>query len=296
MFTHRQIVFQMLLMHPTKWPQKVARRGPQPLDGVDMNLAHAVAVVVARPLTPTMADRAVCSLDLVVALPFIRVTSGLLLRKLMYMLLQSFAIRMRANSQAALPAVSADSSHHGWAIIVIGAVPAPLVRAAAWWITRIRVPFAFFPPRSGTSRQFQFRSLAVRSAPRSHKRSVGVSCASDVRSDVTTLTPPKVWWMARLCRPRVITKPLVAEPVYCQRRWFRCKDYRRADSVGSDDQPDHACGHETDAPARSSHHSQNISARWGESISSPTQGFLVRPVNRLSGRSFPKFNMHQLVT
>jgi hypothetical protein len=34
----------------------------------------------------------------------------------------------------------------------------------------------------------------------------------------------------------------------------------------------------------------------GESISSPTQCFLVRPVNRLSGRSFPKFNMHQLVT
>jgi hypothetical protein len=34
----------------------------------------------------------------------------------------------------------------------------------------------------------------------------------------------------------------------------------------------------------------------GGSISSPTQCFLVRPVNLLSGRSFPKLNMHRLVT
>ncbi len=286
----------MLLMHSTKWSQEVARGRPQSLNGVGVNFTHTITVVVSRPLLLTVADRVMCSLDLVVALPLIRVTTGSALRKLMHMLLQSLTIRMLVHSQAALPTRSADGSHHWWSIIVIGAVPTPLVRSTTRRIKRIGVLFAFFPPRSETSRRFQSRSLVVRSDPESHERCVGVACASDARSDVTTLTPVKALSLVRLCTHRVITRPLGADQAYSQRRWCPCKGCRRADNVGSDDRPDHACESETVVPARLWHHTQNISDRVGESISSPTQDSLVRPIARLSGRSFPKFNMHQLVT
>lgn len=149
MFTHRQIVFQMLLMHSAKGPQEISRRGPQPLDGIDMNLADSIAIIIARPFVLTMTDRAVGALDLVGAQPFIRVTSGSLLRVAMHVLLQSLAVRMLANSQAALPAPSAKSADHRRAMIVVSSVPTLLVRSPPGRIIGIGVLVAFFPPRCG---------------------------------------------------------------------------------------------------------------------------------------------------
>ena len=60
--THRQIVFQILLMDAAKGSQKVARRGPQPFDGVAVNLAHAIAIIITRPLMLAVTNRPVRSL------------------------------------------------------------------------------------------------------------------------------------------------------------------------------------------------------------------------------------------
>src|SRR5215210_125449 len=133
MLTHRQVVLQVLLMHPAKGSQEVTRRRPQPLDGIGVHLAHSVPVIVPRPLALTVADGAACPLDPVVTAPFIRVTSGPRQRVRMHVLPQSHPIRMLANSQAALPAPSPNSANHRWPVVVVGAVAAPLVGTPPRW-------------------------------------------------------------------------------------------------------------------------------------------------------------------
>ena len=117
MFAHRQIVFQTLLVNAAKRPQKVAGRRPQSFDGVDMNLSHAISIVISRPLFLAVTNRAVCSIDAVVALPFICVTGGLLLCVSMHVLLQRLAIGMVAHSQATLPTLPANRPDDGRPII-----------------------------------------------------------------------------------------------------------------------------------------------------------------------------------
>src|SRR2546430_1546583 len=124
-------------MDTSKGPQKVARRGPQSFDRVDMHLTDSIAIIISGPFLLTMTDRVVGAMDLVVALPFIRITSRRRFRITMHMLLQSLAIGMLSDSQAALPAGSANRADHWWTIIFVGSVTALLVRSAAWRIQRI---------------------------------------------------------------------------------------------------------------------------------------------------------------
>src|SRR5215204_1391938 len=127
MLTHRQVVFQMLLVHPAERPLEVARRRPQPLDGVDVHLAHPVAVVVSRPLARAVTDGAACSLNPVVAAPLVRVTSGPRPRVPVDVPPQSRPVRVPADPQPALPRPSPDGADHRRPVILVGAVAAPLV-------------------------------------------------------------------------------------------------------------------------------------------------------------------------
>jgi hypothetical protein len=189
MFTHRQIAFQILFMNTAKGPQKITCRRPQTFDSIGMNFAHAITIVISRPLVLAVTDCAVCPLDSLVALPFIGVTLGRLLGKLMHVLPQSLTVCRRTDSAAALPTLSPNGADNRWSIIVIGAVPALLVSSATRRIIGIRVLFAFFPPRSETSRPFQSPCLAVGSGSTSDTRSVGCACATCARSAAIVQVP-----------------------------------------------------------------------------------------------------------
>src|ERR1700754_4800120 len=256
-----------------------------------MNFPYAITVVIPCPLVLAVTDRPVRSLDLIVALPFIGVTNGLWLNVVMHMLVQRLAVGMLAHAQAALPTLPANRANHRWPVIFIGAVTAPLVGSTTRRIKRIAVLFAFFPPHSETSRQSPCRSVPFDSAWQKHWSEC--ACANDARRGGRAPVPEQARWRVRLCRFHVITRPSVADQGCYRRREFPYKDCRPADKVGSDNRPIRVCECETPEPVQWLPGSPDIASRLGESISSSIQGFLVRPTNRLWGRSFPNSNMHQ---
>src|SRR5438270_729725 len=261
-----------------------------------MHFPYAITVVIPCPLVLAVTNRPVRALDLIVALPFIGVTSGLWLGVVMHMLVQSLAAGMRAHAQAALPALPANRANHRWPVIFIGAVTAPLVGSTPRRIKRIAVLFAFFPPRSETSRQSpcRRRSGPLDSAWQRHWSEC--ACASDARRGGRATVPEQARWRVRLCRCHVITRPGVAARGGYRQREFPYKDCRPADKVGSDNRPIRVCEGETPEPVQWLPGSPDIASRLGESISSSTQCFLVRLADRLWGRSFPRSIMHQWIT
>ena len=72
-------------MNAPERPQEVPHRRPKTLDGVDMHLAGAVPILIARPLPSTVADCLALALDPVVALPLIGVDAALGFGEAMHM-------------------------------------------------------------------------------------------------------------------------------------------------------------------------------------------------------------------
>ena len=279
-------------MDTAEGAQEITGRCPQPFDSIGMNFAHPITIVISCPFTLAVTDRAVCALDSIVALPFVGVTRGRRLGITMDMLLQSLPVDMLTDSQAALPTFSADSPDHRRSIILVGAVPALLVRSPARRIQRIGVLFAFFPPRSETSRQSPSRRCAVRSGSTSDKHCVGRACATCARSAAIAQVPPRARWTARPCRCRAITTQLGAGRACSRRKWCRCRGCKRSGTSDSGNPPDHTLVYGTVARTGLWHHSRGSAIRAGENTSAPTYRSLAHRVSQLSGRSFPNVNMH----
>lgn len=296
MFTHCQILFQILLVDPPKGAQKIASGSPQPLDRVGMHFPHAIAVVISCPFLLAVTDREVGAVDPVVTLPFIGVASSHLLRIAMPMLPQRLAVGMLADSQTTLAALPTNSPDHGRPLSCIRAVPALLVGPPPRRIVRIRVLFAFFPPRAETSRRFPCHGQARWSDSSSYTHCLGGACASGARSDGTRLTPPPRRSRIPLYQCLATTTRLAGLRDCSPRRWCRCRDCRPAGSPGSDNLRTLACGGESGARAGSWPHSPGILDPGDENTSLPTSGFLVRPITRLAGKSLSNLNTHQRVT
>ena len=154
MLTHRQLVFQILLMNAPKWVQEVAGGGPQAVHRNDRHLTEAIAVIIGRPFFPTMRNGAMSAVDVVIALPFICIAGGRSGGLSMNMLVERLAIGLLTHSQSALSRLPPDGVHNGRPVGFIRAVPSSFVRSSTWWIGWIGVLVAFFPPRSGTSHRF----------------------------------------------------------------------------------------------------------------------------------------------
>src|SRR5262249_36065353 len=163
--------------------------------------------------------------------PFVGVTSSRLLRITMDVLPQRLAISMLADSQAALPALPANSAHDGWPIVVIRAVSPLLVGPTPRRIVRIGVLFAFFPPRSETSRRFPFRRRLRRPDLRVPAHWLAVASATDEHSDGTGPTLPPAWSRDHLCRCPAITIRPDAPLDDFLRRWCQYRDCKPADSA-----------------------------------------------------------------
>jgi len=232
MFTHCQIVFQILLVDSSKRSQKVSRCRPQPFDCVDMNFSHSIAIIVSRPFFLTMTNRVVRPVDFVVALPFVCVTGGSLLCITMHMLSQGLPISMIAHSQAALATFSANSFDHWRPIIFIRAMSRLLVGSSSRRIYWIAVFFAFFPRAAETFHQFQYLCLAMHFRSTSHKRWPGFACATCVLTGVTNPTLGKARSRVRLCTLLAIATQLVVARFCSQRIWFQYRCCKRSGTFG----------------------------------------------------------------
>ena len=130
MFAQGQIAVQILLVDPPKRTQKIARGCPQAFDGVGMNLTDPIAVIIARPFFLAVTHRGVGTINVIIALPFIRVTGSFFLGGAVHVFLQRLAIGMLAHAQPALPPLPPDGTNDGRTIILIGPVPSSFVGVA----------------------------------------------------------------------------------------------------------------------------------------------------------------------
>src|SRR5215204_906219 len=263
MFAHGQIVVQILLVDP----------------------ADAIAIVVARPFFLAVTHRVVRALELVVALPFVSVTSGVSVGVPMHVLLQRLAIRMVPHAQATLSTVAPHDADNGRPIVVVRAMPPLLVGAPPRRIKRIGVFLAFFPPRSETSHPSLCLDPATPARLTPHSRWLGVACASARRTGARARVPPLRQSPVRPCRSHALTTRPGVAPSYSLQRWSRYRGYRFAGRCGSDNRQSRACACETRAPVPVLLRSPGSADLWGESISPPTPDFHVHQVTRLWGKS-----------
>ncbi len=113
---------------------------------------------------------------MVVTGPFGGVTRRRCLRRRLDVLLQRRFVGVRDHGQADLPAGSSERPDDRRAIIVIHAVAFALIGARR--IGRVEMRFAFFPPRSETSRRFPSPYRAAVFAGAAHSHWLAVACAA----------------------------------------------------------------------------------------------------------------------
>jgi hypothetical protein len=147
-------------MHTTEGTQEIAHRCPHPFCRIDVYFADAIAVVITCPFFLAVTDRCVYANDVIVASPFVGEYHCIGQGESVNMVNQGLFVSVVNHSQAHLPALAADRADNGRSVIVVGAVSRPFIGPSTRWIIRISVKFAFFPPRSETSRLFQSADLA----------------------------------------------------------------------------------------------------------------------------------------
>ena len=218
MFTHGNIILQVLLVNSAKRSEKVSQRDPQAFNSVDVNFSDAIAVIVARPLFLTMTDHPVTTRQLGVALPLIAVTGRGAVGEPLNMPVQCLFVGALFYSKATLAAAPSDSSDDGRTVILICAMTALLVCAPTWRISLVLMAFSFFPQRSETSHLFQSDDLSKESLQASCIRFLAIADAmyarSDARCQALQLRPENF----RLCIHRARAKPLVAVLNCCPQR------------------------------------------------------------------------------
>jgi hypothetical protein len=281
MFTHGQIAVQIFFVDAPKRAQEITCARPQAFNSVGMDLPDAIAIIIPCPFLLAVTYRVVIPLDAVVALPLICITGGVFLGVAVHVFLQRLSIGMLAHAQPALATFSTDGSHHGRAIILIGAVPSSLVRAAARWIAWVAVFVAFFPPRSETSHRFLSRRPATPGSLTLYIRWLGAVCATDAHIDakarVLPLTPSPV----RLYKSRGLATPHSVALDCCPQRACLYRGYRSVDSGDSGNRQSRACVAETHALLALTLHSLGTVNLGGENVSLPTRDFPARPKARL---------------
>ena len=250
-----------------------------------MDLPDAIAIIVARPFFLAVTHRVVSTLDAVVTLPFIGVTSGVSFSIPMDVLLQRLAIGMVPHAQATLSTVAPYGADNGRPIVVVRSMPPLLIGATPGGIKRIGVFLTFFPPRSETSRPFPCLDLAMPWSLTSYSRWLGVVYASARRTGARARVLQLRLSPVRPCRPRALTTRLGVAPSYFPQRESPYKGYTFAGSDDSDNPQSPACACETLVRVPVWLRSLDSSPLWGESISLPMRGFPAHQAGRLWEKS-----------
>jgi hypothetical protein len=141
-----------------------------------MDLASAVAIIIAGPFVDPVADGSMGRMAPVVTLPFIGVEDRSLPRHILGDEVSTGAlVRVITYPKSLLTRVPADDADDGWPIVGVCPMPFPLVGTPPGRIGGIAMRRAFFPRRSGTVRPPQRRCRASRRSAQSHSH--GLGCA-----------------------------------------------------------------------------------------------------------------------
>jgi hypothetical protein len=146
MFTHGQIVVQLLFVDPAKRTQKIAGGRPQSFDGIGMDFPDAIAIIIPCPFLLPVTHRVMSPFKAGISLPLIGVTDGVSLGVAVHVLLQRRAIGMFAHTQPALPTLPANGADDGRTIVLIGPVSALFVRTTPRRIVWVMVVVPLFSP------------------------------------------------------------------------------------------------------------------------------------------------------
>ena len=119
-----------------------------------MDLALTIPMVIPRPFAPPVGNRGMVRMATPITRPFIRIeqraTGGHVVGD---QVRAGLSVRMVTDPPALLSRVPRDNTDDRRPIVRIGAVPLTLIGAPPGRIRRVTVRRAFFPPRSGTTRQ-----------------------------------------------------------------------------------------------------------------------------------------------
>jgi hypothetical protein len=254
-------------MNTAEGTQEVAHRRPHALGGVDMHFTDAIAVIVACPFLLAMTNRRVQANDVIVTSPFIGEYHSISQGEHMDVMNQGLFVSVVNDSQAHLPALTPDCADNGRSIIVVGAMSPLFVGSLAAWIVRIVVTFAFFPPRSETSRPFQSVGLAKGPAVAAALRWLGSPCAYRVPFGDSRRSRAQWPLWAHLCISHASAeRPALAGSAF-PRTLSHCTDCKCPDkdtgirSIGSS----WSCG--TPVPPPRPFRNEDISTGSGESTS-----------------------------
>ena len=143
--TDRHITGKILLMYTPEDPQKVAHTRPESLNRVRVHLPDPIAVVIARPLALTMADRLAMAFNPVVALPLIGVDKGSWLSRGMNMPAQTGSVGAFEHPKTHRSALAPERADNRRTVVVVGAVAPALVGPSAGRIVWIIMALAFSP-------------------------------------------------------------------------------------------------------------------------------------------------------
>jgi hypothetical protein len=173
-------------MHPTEGTQVGPEPGASPFTGIPVPLPPAVVIIIPRPFVHAVTDGGMAPMAAPIALPLVGVELGTASR---HVVGNEVTARPRIGMITAPKAMFARLPRYhtddGRTIVGIGSMPPAPLGATAWWVARIAMGGAFFPPRSDTVRRPQRRCHASRrwapSRPGSPARDAGVyaiACAT----------------------------------------------------------------------------------------------------------------------
>jgi hypothetical protein len=125
-------------MHASGRPQEGAQSSASSFTRVAVDFPHTVTIVIARPLVLAMIDRGVRHIQSVVTAVLIRIDhSGVLWDGFGQNAMTGRLVTVPDHPAAFLARLAADDMNDWWSVVVIGAMPGLLIRAAAGWIVGV---------------------------------------------------------------------------------------------------------------------------------------------------------------
>ncbi len=156
------VLRQVLFVDAPEGPQEITQPRPDPFGGVAVDLADAVAVIVARPLVSTGFELVAHLLsnppvlgEPVVATPFVRVDDGSRSGALEHLGMDFPCSAGMQDLKGKLPGRAIDHAQNRDAVVFPAAVSLDLIASLARRIFGIGMRRTFFPPRSGTTRRLR---------------------------------------------------------------------------------------------------------------------------------------------
>lgn len=277
-------------MHSAKDTQIIAQPSASAFTAVAMNLAHPIAIIIARPFTPPTARlpmshsgvlKVESRLNFGIALPFVNIKYARLRSRGCFADLQAGrTISMMADEVAHQTALTPLDREDRRAICLISAVPAPFVGALPGRVAGVAVRSAFFPQRFGTVRRLPARRQAVAQSGEQPASCAEVAAAVGGRAVVLSLTrargAPSVRLWSRRAAAGGVSRAVAASSQRSSRS-VTCSSGRKLCSATT------ATSHSVGRSGARTTGSVGISARPSASVAPANADKLPRPAVRLSG-------------